>query len=86
MRIKLDDIREGLHPGEAIATIETVTGPEELVISERSAQEKSIDVGTPVGRSEEYYLVELPSETSSGAWRVWVNRDAVLDAVLEAAE
>jgi hypothetical protein len=86
MRIRLDDIRAGLHPGEAVATIQTMSGPEELIISERSAQEKFVEVGSPVGRSEEYYLVELPSETSWGAWRVWIKKDVVVEGALKAAE
>jgi hypothetical protein len=86
MRIKLDEVREGIHPSEAISTIKTITGPEELVVNARTGRSGFIDVGNPVGRHEGYYLVELPSETSSGAWRVWIDKDIVLDEAMEAAE
>lgn len=84
MRIKAQDIREGLHPGEAIATISTLAGLEELIVDRRSG--KLVEVGNPVGQHGDYYLVELPSETSGGAWRVWVEKKTVIDSVLEAAE
>jgi len=36
-----------------------------------------LEIGYPVGRDEENYLVELPRETSRGFWRVWVAKDKV---------
>jgi hypothetical protein len=85
MRIKLQATRDGLHPSESIATINTRTGPEELVVDLQSARQGSIEVGNAVAQNGEFYLVELPSETSAGTWRVWVGKDAVLEE-LEAAE
>jgi hypothetical protein len=86
MRIKVSESRPGLHPHETVAVIATLTGPEELVVDERSGQMDSIDVGHPVALNGKNYLVELPSETSKGAWRVWVSEDTTLNEVREAAE
>ena len=86
MRIRLEEVRSGLHPEEIFATINTVTGPEELIVDTRTSRVRSIEVGSPVARHDQYYLVELPSETSSGAWRVWVDQSIVVDEPREAAE
>ena len=80
MRVKLQNVREGLHPKEMIATIDTITGPEELIVDAQSALRNSVEVGNPVAQNGRYFLIELPSETSSGSWRVWVDKDTVNDA------
>lgn len=86
MRIKVEGAKEGLHPDETFAIINTINGPQELIVDADTTRVGYIDVGSPVGRHDRYYLVELPSETSSGAWRVWVDQDVVLDETREAAE
>jgi hypothetical protein len=89
MRIKVRDLRQGiqgLHPKEAMVVIDTLTGPEELVIFAPSGGIDSIQVGYPIAVNEDNFLVELPAETSKGAWRVWVNRKDTEDDRLEAAE
>lgn len=87
MRVRIRDLRrgiQGLHPNEAIAVINTLTGPEELVVF-TTGDLDSIEVGYPVAVNDGNFLVELPSETSKGAWRVWVSRGDTDDR-LEAAE
>jgi hypothetical protein len=89
MRVKVRDLRrglQGLHPSEAMVLIDTLTGPEELVIFAPSESLRSIDVGYPIAITEGNFLVELPSETSKGAWRVWVGPDSAEADVMEAAE
>lgn len=86
--MRLSVIREdhGLHPDEVIVKIDTRDGPQFLALNKSSLDETStIDIGAPVGKKDDYFLVELPAETSSGAWRVWVDRKFVKE-VLEAAE
>ena len=85
MRIKVERAAEGLHPQETFAIINTVTGPQEVVVDADSTRFGYIDVGNPIHRHDRFYLVELPSETSSGAWRVWVDENTVLED-REAAE
>lgn len=89
MRLKVRDLRQGirgLHPKEAVAVIATLTGPEELIIFSPAGRISSIEVGHPIAINADNYLIELPSETAKGAWRVWVNRAEMEGDTLEAAE
>jgi hypothetical protein len=88
MWVRVKDIEQGLHPSEAIVMIETVQGQEEVVVDRRVIQHNSIEVGQPVAVSpdDKYYLVELPAETSRGAWRVWVAKTLVAQRIPEPAE
>lgn len=79
MRVRIEEVGTGQHPSERVVKIETVQGPERLVVDQRSIQNASLDVGFPVGQNNGRLLVELPRETLSGAWRVWINRGIALD-------
>lgn len=78
MRVKIEEIGTGQHPSEKVVKIETTEGPEQLVVDQRSIEQHSLDVGFPVGQHNGHFLVELPRETSRGAWRVWVDKGIVL--------
>jgi hypothetical protein len=90
MRLKVSEVRrniKGLHPKEVVAVINTLTGPEELVLFLPSGGAVgSIEIGYPIAMNADNYLVELPSETTRGAWRVWVNREQTEEDAMEAAE
>jgi hypothetical protein len=88
MRIKVRDAHrmQGLHPHEVMAVIDTLTGPEELVIHAPAGAPTHIDVGYPIAVNKDNYLVELPSETARGAWRVWVTGETTDRDIMEAAE
>ena len=74
MRVKVKELGKGLHPSEIVVQVETMRGPENLVIDRRSLKDGSIEVGAPLNRDgKDNWLVELPQETMSGTWRVWVN-------------
>jgi hypothetical protein len=76
MRLKVEQKGQGLHPNEAVVAVQTDHGQERLVVSKRSIERGSIRVGWPLGeRPDGYVLVELPRETETGAWRVWVPRN-----------
>ena len=77
MRVKVETIGEGLHPNEAVVRVQTVSGPENLVVDKRAIQSGSIAIGMPLQRNENSVLVELPREAMSGRWRVWVSSDAL---------
>jgi hypothetical protein len=79
MRLKVEKVAEGLHPSEAIVAIKTSTGFERVVVSARSIQSDSIPVGWPLGTRDQTTLVELPRETESGAWRIWVPSDQLIE-------
>lgn len=79
MRLKVEPTGKGLHTSEVVVTVKTATGVERLVVSERAIVKNEIDIGWPIRSKGDLYLVELPGETQSGAWRVWVNRDQVTE-------
>jgi hypothetical protein len=85
MRIKVQEIGSGLHPRESVVKVDARGGAQELVLEKGSIQGGTIEVGNPIAQHGQFFLVELPAETSSGAWRVWVHEDK-LQRVMEAAE
>ncbi|WP_041801518.1 hypothetical protein [Rhodopseudomonas palustris] len=78
MRLKVEQISEGLHPSETIVSIRTSNGSERVVVSTRSIVGNSIPVGWPLGQTDETTLIELPRETETGSWRVWVPSDELV--------
>lgn len=79
-RIRVEIVKDGLHPSEAVVAIDTTSGGKEyLTVSRRSVDSDSIEVGFPVAQENGSYLVELPRETEAGSWRVWVSRDLLFD-------
>lgn len=79
MRVKVKEIGESLHPSEVIVQVNTSNGYENLVVDRRSLASSSLAVGSPISQDANLWLVELPRETTSGAWRVWVPKDSLED-------
>jgi hypothetical protein len=80
MRLLVAEIGKGLHPNEVVVAVKTADGKiERLVVSRRSIQNDSIRVGWPLGEQDNTVLVELPRETQTGAWRVWVPKDQLIE-------
>jgi hypothetical protein len=79
MRLKVEKVADGLHPSEAIVSVKTSSGSERVVVSTRSIESGSIPVGWPLGIQGQTTLVELPRETESGAWRIWVPSDQLIE-------
>lgn len=77
MRVKIEKTSPGLHPSEVVVKLKTADGMEHLVVHRRSIEKGGLDIGYPISDSKNQYLVELPRETQSGAWRVWVNKELV---------
>ena len=78
MRLKVERIGDGLHPSEVVVGVKTTSGVQLFHIDQDSlAADGTINVGWPVGQDQDgkLLLVELPSETASGSWRVWVDRN-----------
>jgi hypothetical protein len=78
MRVKVDKIGKGIHPSEVIVSVKTNDGEERLVVHQRSLQEDSLDIGYPIDENDDQYLIELPRETMTGLWRVWVQKSKVI--------
>ena len=86
MRLKVEELGQGLHPSEAVVSIPTVQGPQELVVNRQAIRHSALEVGYPVAVMGDRYLVELPAETNDGASRVWVKQENLQGEALEAAE
>ena len=80
MRLLVEEIGSGLHPNEAIVAVTLADGGKErLVVSRRSLIRNSISIGWPIVEEKDRVLVELPRETQTGAWRVWVNKKQLVE-------
>ena len=77
MRLMVTVDGPALHPNEAVVSLPTNTVPEKLVVHRRSLHNDTIDVGYPIFQDGSRYLVELPRETMSGQWRVWVDASSL---------
>jgi hypothetical protein len=71
------DVSEGLMPSEKVARIETADGKsEEVAVSAQNIHGNQL-MAFEIGRSEGRVLVELPRESASGRWRIWVKESAI---------
>ena len=65
-------IQPGLIETEKVAIIPTAEGgTEEVIVSARVATANAIRAAE-VGRQGEKVLIELPRESATGRWRLWV--------------
>jgi hypothetical protein len=77
MRIKFASRRAGPVALEAVVAIPTARGQtEEVVVHRGYLDERSLEV-TYIGEQDGVILVELPRQSMSGRWRVWVSKSAV---------
>ena len=76
LRIKRDGT--GMHPREVIVEITTRDGVEHAPIFDHNLKDDLLPIGYPVGASGDFYLVELPNETTRGKWRIYVNKSDVV--------
>ena len=76
-QIKIEEVEEGLHPSEVVVTIRTADGKTEEVAVDRRLVENHRLMAYPVGAQNERVLIELPRETLSGSWRVWMPKASV---------
>jgi len=79
MRVKVQEIGHALHPSERVVEVTTASGKERLVVDKRSIDNGSLSVGSPIARAKDFWLVELPRETMSGSWRVWVKPSLLIE-------
>lgn len=79
-RIAVEQVEDGLHPSELVVTIRTADGKTEEVAVDRRLVEDRHMKAYAVGAEQDRVLVELPRETLSGSWRVWMPKASVFDA------
>jgi hypothetical protein len=70
-------VSDGLMPNEKVARIETADGKsEEVAVSAKNIQNNKLEA-FEIGRIEGKVLIELPRESTSGRWRIWVKDTAI---------
>jgi hypothetical protein len=70
-------IEDGLMPSEKIARIATVEGSsEEFTVSAKQVKGDTVEAAC-IGKQNGSVLLEMPRESASGKWRVWVPEDSV---------
>jgi hypothetical protein len=78
--MRCDVLATGPGPSERVVGIETIDGKEEIVLhSSAMINQDQFEVGI-LGYENDRVLVELPRESASGRWRVWVPRASLLSA------
>lgn len=78
LRLKVTPLGEGLHPSEVFVSVRTRDGAQDLAVSPAAIHGSTVAVGWPVGKEGPYLLVELPTPTTLGSQRVWVNKDELV--------
>jgi hypothetical protein len=79
MQTKLNsNIVDGLMPAEKIARIQDVDGKiEEVTVSTNNLSDNKFLMASEIGRNAGNVLVELPRESASGRWRMWVKESSI---------
>lgn len=78
-QIAVEEVEEGLHPSELVVTIRTAEGKTEEVAVDRQLVTDRRLKAYAVGVEGNRVLVELPRETLSGFWRVWMPTASVFN-------
>ena len=73
MRLQVREVSEGPGPGEVVVEVTTTSGrTEQVIIHAEDIKDNTIEIGFPIHRADGKSLIELPRESMSGRWRVWV--------------
>lgn len=80
-RVRCEPVTDGPGPNEQIVNVVTASGVREEVIAPNAAvRGDTLQTSHALEmRDDGAVLVELPRESSSGAWRVWVAGNAVVE-------
>jgi hypothetical protein len=76
-RVKAKIVR-GVISSERIAYITTAEGTRAEVLLNAAQTDSNHVFASEITRDKNNVLIELPQETSSGDWRVWVNKNQIL--------
>ena len=79
MRLRCSVVGHGPGPSETIIEIKTSDGRVEVVVDDSLIHDDQLVVRRVLERRKNKSLIELPRESSSGRWRVWVD-DSILAA------
>lgn len=70
-------IEDGLMPAEKVVRVENIDGEIEEVSVPTSNISDDRLVASEIGRRDDRVLVELPRESASGRWRIWMKASEV---------
>ncbi len=73
-------VKHGAIKSERVAYIKTSKGISTEVILSANQTGRDYINAFEITRDVNDVLIELPQETSSGHWRVWVNKNQILSA------
>ena len=86
MLVKVTVLAAGHGPSEQLIGVRTAGGDlEQVIVSRRVLRGSAIEVGQALVQEGGNILVELPRESTSGKWRIWVP-ESEIDHNLQAAE
>jgi hypothetical protein len=71
-------IKKGVVHSERIAYIKTSEGNSTEVLLNVTQTGINHIIAAEIARDNNNVLIELPQETSSGYWRVWINKNQLL--------
>ncbi len=71
------EVSDGLRPSEKTVRIPVHDGGIEEVSLDSSLVNKDTVTVALVHRGDKYSLVELPRETATGKWRIWVHNSKI---------
>ncbi len=70
-------VGKGPGPTESIVEIQTLSGTEEVVVDGGFLHGTELTIRRVVERRMHKALVELPQESTTGRWRIWVDESAL---------
>jgi hypothetical protein len=80
MFIECTTLLEGPGPSEKIVKIQTAEGThEEVAVYKGLVKGNFLEVGPAIvkDRDTDRVLIELPTESASGRWRIWVSKSSI---------
>jgi len=75
------EVEEGLIPSERIVRVQRADGGFEEVAVDASLVQGGAVAVSRLGERQGRILVELPRESMSGRWRVWIHPDTIVEPV-----
>jgi hypothetical protein len=79
VKIKCVTVENGPGPSETVIAIKTSSGHDEEVVVHKSLTENNTVQVSRIGSDNERVLVELPRESVSGNWRIWIPQSVLAE-------
>ena len=77
VRIRCEKLVDGPGPSEVVVAIKrNEGGHEEVVVDKRVIRGETMEVAK-IGATTSSTLIELPRESTSGNWRIWISNEVL---------